>query len=149
MSSGCFTLKNLRLEVFYFEGVGAGNKLNVELYSDGLILTTLSPELMEDFLFLSLGQVWSLTSGALLDTLCGSDVPVTALRFFSGLLLSASSAASSVHMWSLTYDALHKPITHIPAGSAHVAITKDGDQVFYVRHQSQTEVVSWDSRTGQ
>lgn len=124
-----------------------GNKL--ELYSDGLILTTLSLELMEDFLFLSLGQVWSLTSGALLDTLCGSDAPVTALRFVSGFLLSASSAATSVHMWNLTYDALHKPTAHIPAGSTYVAVTKDGDQVFYVRHQSQTEVVSWDHRTGQ
>lgn len=110
---------------------------------------TLSQELMEDFLFLSLGQVWSLTSGALLDTLCGSHAPVTALRFFSGLLLSASSAATSVHMWNLTYDARHKPTAHIPAGSAYVAVTKDGDQVFYVRHQSQTEVVSWDHRTGQ
>lgn len=126
-----------------------GNKLNVELCSDGLILTTLSPELVEDFLFLSLGQVWSLTSGALLDTLCGSHAPVTTLRFFSGLLLSASSAATSVHMWNLTYDALHKPTTHIPAGCVYVAVTKDGDQVFYVRHQSQTEVVSWDHRTGQ
>ncbi|MEQ2219808.1 hypothetical protein XENOCAPTIV_024502, partial [Xenoophorus captivus] len=57
-------------------------------------------------------------------------------------------AAASVQLWSLTYDARHKPPAHIPLGSAHAAIAKDGDHVFYVHHQSQREVMSWNNRTG-
>ncbi|XP_075340638.1 NACHT domain- and WD repeat-containing protein 1 [Odontesthes bonariensis] len=93
-------------------------------------------------------RIWSVTTGALLDALCGSDAPVTSVLFCDGFLVSASSAAACIRLWSLEYDARHRPAAHIPAGSAHVAITKDGDQVFYVRHQSQREVISWNSLTG-
>ncbi|XP_037530358.1 NACHT domain- and WD repeat-containing protein 1 [Nematolebias whitei] len=93
-------------------------------------------------------RTWSLTTGALLDSLCGSNAPVTLVFFYHHFVISASTAAASIHMWNRKYDTCHKPTAHIPAGSTHVAITKDGDQVFYVRHQSQREVVSWNSLTG-
>ncbi|XP_008285789.1 NACHT and WD repeat domain-containing protein 1 [Stegastes partitus] len=93
-------------------------------------------------------RVWSVTTGALLDTLCGSEAPVTCVLFYNGFVVSASTAASSVQLWSLKYDTRHKPTAHIPAGSAHVAITKDADQVFYVRQQSHTEVMSWNNVSG-
>ncbi|XP_069578542.1 NACHT domain- and WD repeat-containing protein 1 [Brachyistius frenatus] len=93
-------------------------------------------------------RIWSVTTGALLDSLCGSDSPVTSLLFYNGFVVSASMAAASVLLWSLKYDTRHKPTPHIPAGSAHVAVTTEGDRVFFVRQQSQTEVVGWNSLTG-
>lgn len=100
-------------------------------------------------MFLSFSQIWSVTTGALLDSLCGSDSPVTSLVLYNNVVISASAAAACVHLWSLKYDTRHKPVAHIPAGCAHVAVTKDTDQVFYVRQQSQREVISWNSLTGQ
>lgn len=97
----------------------------------------------------SVCQIWSVTTGALLDALCGSDAPVTSVVLCDGVVVSASTAAACVHLWSLKYDDRHKPAAHIPAGCAHVAVTKDTDQVFYVRQQSHTEVISWNNRTGQ
>ncbi|XP_054451988.1 NACHT domain- and WD repeat-containing protein 1, partial [Anoplopoma fimbria] len=93
-------------------------------------------------------RIWSVTTGALLDTLCGSDSPVTSVVLYHGFVVSASTAAASIHLWSLKYDTRHKPTAHIPAGCAHVAVTKDADRVFYVRQQSQTEVISWNNNTG-
>ncbi|XP_068176521.1 NACHT domain- and WD repeat-containing protein 1 [Antennarius striatus] len=93
-------------------------------------------------------RVWSVTTGALLDTLCGSDAAVTSVLLHDGLLISASTAAAWVHLWNLKYDARHKSTAHIPTGSAHVAVAKDADRVFYVRQQNQTEVISWNSLTG-
>uniref|UniRef100_A0A3P9NAE5 NACHT and WD repeat domain containing 1 n=1 Tax=Poecilia reticulata TaxID=8081 RepID=A0A3P9NAE5_POERE len=93
-------------------------------------------------------QIWSVTTGHLVDALCGCNAPVTALLLYDHFVVSASSAADSVQLWSLTYDPSHKPLPHIPAGSAHSVVTRDGDQVFYVRHQTQREVLSWNNRTG-
>ncbi|KAM4738512.1 NACHT domain- and WD repeat-containing protein 1 [Anableps anableps] len=93
-------------------------------------------------------RIWSVTTGHLLDALCGCNAPVTSLLLHDGFVVSASTAAASVQLWSLNYDPRHKPPAHIPAGSAHAAVTKDGNQVFYVRHHSQREVMSWNNRTG-
>ncbi|XP_041648114.1 NACHT domain- and WD repeat-containing protein 1 [Cheilinus undulatus] len=93
-------------------------------------------------------RIWSVTTGALLDSLCGSDAPVTSVFLHKGVVASASTAASCIHLWSLKYDQRHKPLARIPAGCAHVALTKDADRVFYVRQQSQTEVISWNNLTG-
>lgn len=83
-----------------------------------------------------------------MDSLCGSDAPVTSVLLYGSLVVSASAATSFIHLWSLKYDTSHKPTAHIPTGSAHVTITKDADCVFYVRQQNQTEVRSWDCSTG-
>lgn len=96
-----------------------------------------------------LSQVWSVTTGALLDSLCGADAPVTCVLLFNDFVVSASTATSSILLWNLKYDASTKPAIRIPADSAHIALTKDGDQVFYVHQQSHTEVMSWNSHTGQ
>lgn len=93
--------------------------------------------------------MWSGTTGALLDTLCCSEAPVTFLLLCPGFLLSASTAAACIHVWSLKYNRRHKPVARIPAGCAHVAVAKDADQVFYVQRQSQTEVIGWSNLTGQ
>lgn len=84
-----------------------------------------------------------------MDTLCGSHAPVTSVVLYKSFVVSASTAAASIHMWNLKYDTQHKPTAHIPSGCAHVAITKDEDRVFYVQHPSQTEVISWNNHTGQ
>ncbi|XP_022614773.1 NACHT domain- and WD repeat-containing protein 1 [Seriola dumerili] len=94
-------------------------------------------------------RIWSVTTGALLDTLCGSDTPVTSVVLYKGFVVSASTATSSIQLWNLKYDTQHKPTAHIPSGCAHVAITKDTDQVFFVRQPSQTEVISWNNHTGE
>ncbi|XP_062251584.1 NACHT domain- and WD repeat-containing protein 1 [Platichthys flesus] len=93
-------------------------------------------------------RIWSVTTGALVDSLCGSDAPVTSVVICRGSVVSASAAAASVHLWSLKYDARHQPPAHIPSGSAHVAITRDADRVFFVRQSSQREVMSWNNSTG-
>uniref|UniRef100_A0A8P4KHN5 NACHT domain-containing protein n=2 Tax=Dicentrarchus labrax TaxID=13489 RepID=A0A8P4KHN5_DICLA len=93
-------------------------------------------------------RIWSVTTGALLDTLCGSDAPVTSVALYNDFVVSASTAATSFQLWSLKYNTHHKPTTHIPAGCAHVTVTRDGDQVFFVRQQSQKEVISWNNHTG-
>ncbi|CAJ1059601.1 NACHT domain- and WD repeat-containing protein 1 [Xyrichtys novacula] len=93
-------------------------------------------------------RVWSVTTGALLDSLYGSDAPVTSLFLQNGLVVSASASAAAVNLWSLKYDERHRPPAHIPAGCAHVALARDTDRVFYVRQQSQTEVISWNNLTG-
>ncbi|XP_078101592.1 NACHT domain- and WD repeat-containing protein 1-like [Sander vitreus] len=93
-------------------------------------------------------RIWSVTTGALLDTLCGSNTPVTSVLLFNRFVVSASTAAASIHLWNLNYDTCHKPTAHVPAGCAHVAVTQDADRVFYVRQQSQTEVISWNNNTG-
>ncbi|XP_075997595.1 NACHT domain- and WD repeat-containing protein 1 [Genypterus blacodes] len=93
-------------------------------------------------------RIWSVTTGVLLDSFCGSDAPVSSLSLFSGFVVSASIAAPVVHLWSLKYDARHKPRAHVPAGSAHIAVAKDCDRIFYVQQQSHTEVMSWDCSTG-
>uniref|UniRef100_A0A3B3BH33 NACHT and WD repeat domain containing 1 n=1 Tax=Oryzias melastigma TaxID=30732 RepID=A0A3B3BH33_ORYME len=64
-------------------------------------------------------QVWSVTTGALLDFFCGSDASVTSLLFFRDFVVSASSTKSAIHLWSLKYDCRLKHPAHIPAGSAH------------------------------
>lgn len=83
-----------------------------------------------------------------MDTLCGSDAPVTSVVLYYGFVVSASTAAAGVHLWNLKYDTDHKPVAHIPAGCAHVVVAKDSDRVFYVRQQNQTEVISWNNNTG-
>ncbi|XP_059197113.1 NACHT domain- and WD repeat-containing protein 1 [Centropristis striata] len=93
-------------------------------------------------------RIWSVTTGSLLDALCGSDAAVTSVRLYSGFVVSASAAASGVRLWNLKYDTRHKPTAHVPAGCAHAAVTKDADRVFYVRQQNQTEVISWNNNTG-
>uniref|UniRef100_A0A3B4B776 Uncharacterized protein n=1 Tax=Periophthalmus magnuspinnatus TaxID=409849 RepID=A0A3B4B776_9GOBI len=49
-------------------------------------------------------QVWSITTGALLDSLCGLDAPVSSLSLLSDLIVSASSSSTAVKLWTLRYD---------------------------------------------
>lgn len=89
-----------------------------------------------------------MTTGALLDSLSGSDAPITSVLLYNDFVVSASTATASILVWNLKYDTSTKPTARIPADSAYVALTKDGDQVFYVHQQSHTEVMSWNSHTG-
>ncbi|XP_034564229.1 NACHT domain- and WD repeat-containing protein 1 [Notolabrus celidotus] len=93
-------------------------------------------------------RIWSVTTGALLDCLHGSDAPVTSVCLHKGFVVSASTSATCINLWSLKYEERHKPTAHIPAGCAHIALSKDADQIFYVRQQSQTEVIVWNNLTG-
>ncbi|KAF0041595.1 hypothetical protein F2P81_005127 [Scophthalmus maximus] len=94
-------------------------------------------------------RIWSVTTGALQDCLCGSDSPVTSLLWYKGSVVSASAAAASVRLWSPKYDARHKPTAHVPSGCAHAAVTRDGERVFFIRHESQREVISWNNVTAE
>ncbi|RVE74155.1 hypothetical protein OJAV_G00038410 [Oryzias javanicus] len=91
-------------------------------------------------------RVWSVTTGALLDFFCGSEASVTSLLFYRDFVVSASSTKSAIHLWNLKYDCRLKHPAHIPADSAHAALTRDGNQIFYVHHQSQREVMRWNSQ---
>ncbi|KAK7889204.1 hypothetical protein WMY93_024764 [Mugilogobius chulae] len=93
-------------------------------------------------------RVWSITTGALLDSLCGLDAPVSCLSLLSDFIVSASSTSTAVKLWTLRYDTRHKPAAHIPTGSTHCALTQDCDQVFYVQNQGHHEVLSWSQQTG-
>ncbi|XP_071402923.1 NACHT domain- and WD repeat-containing protein 1 [Centroberyx affinis] len=93
-------------------------------------------------------RVWSVTTGVLLDALCGTDAPVSSLALYKGFIVSASAAAACVRLWSLKYDIRHKPKAHVPAGCRHVALTADCDTVYYTREESQAEVIRWNNLTG-
>ncbi|KAM9358458.1 NACHT domain- and WD repeat-containing protein 1 [Symphorus nematophorus] len=114
--------------------------LSVCVSSDGRLLASGAAD--------QLIRIWSVTTGSLLDSLCGSDAPVTSVFLYNDFVISASAAAAGVLLWSLKYDSRHKPTARIPAGCAHAAVTKDADQVFFVRQQSHTEVISWNNNTG-
>lgn len=89
-----------------------------------------------------------MTTGALMDTLCGSHAPVTSVVLHKDSVVSASTSSACVQLWNLKYDPQHKPMVHIPSGCAHVAVTTDADRVFYVQQPSQSEVISWSYSTG-
>ncbi|KAM6945696.1 NACHT domain- and WD repeat-containing protein 1 [Aplochiton taeniatus] len=50
--------------------------------------------------------------------------------------------------WHLKYDPQNKPRAHIPTGCPHVALTKDGGTMYFVRREGQKEVITWDCHTG-
>ncbi|KAM3876292.1 NACHT domain- and WD repeat-containing protein 1 [Diretmus argenteus] len=93
-------------------------------------------------------RVWSVTTGVLLDSLCGMEAPISSLALCDGFIVSASTAADCIQLWGLKYDARHKPRAHIPTGCPHVALTKDCDMVYYVRQERQREVICWNNHTG-
>ncbi|XP_029987509.1 NACHT domain- and WD repeat-containing protein 1, partial [Sphaeramia orbicularis] len=123
----------------------------LELYHDDVVL---SAAVSSNCRLLASGsadqliRIWSVTTGALLDTLCGANAPVSSLIWFKDVVVSGSWATACVQVWSLKYDTRHKPAAHIPSGSAHVAITKDCDRVFFVQDQRGKEVISWNQQTG-
>uniref|UniRef100_A0A4W5JAR3 NACHT and WD repeat domain containing 1 n=1 Tax=Hucho hucho TaxID=62062 RepID=A0A4W5JAR3_9TELE len=95
-------------------------------------------------------QVWSITTGNLLDSFLGMDAPVTALALYEGTVVSASSSAYYLKLWHLPSpnDPQQRPKGCIPAGCPQVALTKDGDMVYYVRNVGQKEVITWNCHTG-
>ncbi|CAB1324586.1 unnamed protein product [Coregonus sp. 'balchen'] len=95
-------------------------------------------------------RVWSITTGNLLDSFLGMDAPVTTLALYEGTVVSASSSAYYLKLWQLPSpnDPQQKPKGCIPAGCPQVALTKDGDMVYYVRNIGQKEVITWNCHTG-
>uniref|UniRef100_A0A8C8GNP9 AAA+ ATPase domain-containing protein n=1 Tax=Oncorhynchus tshawytscha TaxID=74940 RepID=A0A8C8GNP9_ONCTS len=95
-------------------------------------------------------QVWSMTTGNLLDCFLGMDAPVTTLALYEGTVISASSSAYYLKLWHLPSpnNPQQRPNCCIPAGCPQVALTKDGDTVYYVRNVGQKEVITWNCHTG-
>ncbi|KAM9479394.1 NACHT domain- and WD repeat-containing protein 1 [Salvelinus alpinus] len=95
-------------------------------------------------------RVWSITTGNLLDSFLGMDAPVTTLALYEGTVVSASSSAYYLKLWHLPSpnDPQQRPKGCIPAGCPQVALTKDGDTVYYVRNIGQKEVITWNCHTG-
>ncbi|XP_026178909.1 NACHT domain- and WD repeat-containing protein 1 [Mastacembelus armatus] len=139
----------LTLSLFKIDGDSVDRFLNLH-HDDDILSACISSDcrLLVSGAADHLIRVWSVTTGALLDTLCGSDAPVTSLVLYRGFLVSASTAVASIQMWNLKYDTQHKPTAHIPSSCAYVAITKDTDRIFYVQQPSQMEVLSWNNLTG-
>ncbi|XP_031642138.1 NACHT domain- and WD repeat-containing protein 1 [Oncorhynchus kisutch] len=95
-------------------------------------------------------RVWSMTTGNLLDCFLGMDAPVTTLALYEGTVVSASSSAYYLKLWHLPSpnNPQQRPNCCIPAGCPQVALTKDGDTVYYVRNVGQKEVITWNCHTG-
>uniref|UniRef100_A0A8C8GKV8 AAA+ ATPase domain-containing protein n=1 Tax=Oncorhynchus tshawytscha TaxID=74940 RepID=A0A8C8GKV8_ONCTS len=95
-------------------------------------------------------RVWSMTTGNLLDCFLGMDAPVTTLALYEGTVISASSSAYYLKLWHLPSpnNPQQRPNCCIPAGCPQVALTKDGDTVYYVRNVGQKEVITWNCHTG-
>uniref|UniRef100_A0A3Q1HHR0 NACHT and WD repeat domain containing 1 n=1 Tax=Anabas testudineus TaxID=64144 RepID=A0A3Q1HHR0_ANATE len=137
------------LSLFNIDGDSVDGFLNLQ-HDDSVLSACMSSDcrLLVSGAADQLIRIWSVTTGALMDTLCGSHAPVTSVFLYKSFVVSASTAAACIQIWNLKYDTQHKPTAHIPSGCAHVAVAKDADQVFYVRQSSQTEVISWNNDTG-
>uniref|UniRef100_A0A3P8ZG22 NACHT and WD repeat domain containing 1 n=1 Tax=Esox lucius TaxID=8010 RepID=A0A3P8ZG22_ESOLU len=90
-------------------------------------------------------RVWSITTGNLLDTFLGMGAPVTTLALCEGTVISASSSAYYLKLWKLPSpnDPQRSPGGCIPTGYSQVALTKDGDMVYFVRNGGRKEVIAW------
>ncbi|KAK2835073.1 hypothetical protein Q5P01_015557 [Channa striata] len=137
------------LSLFHIDGDSVDNFLDLQ-HDDSVLSACISSDcrLLVSGAADQLIRIWSVTTGALLDTLCGSDVPVTSVGLYKDVVVSASTAVSSIQLWNLKYDTQHKPTVHIPFGCVHAAVSRDADRVFYIRQPGQTEVMSWNNNTG-
>uniref|UniRef100_A0A8C2K4B0 NACHT and WD repeat domain containing 1 n=1 Tax=Cyprinus carpio TaxID=7962 RepID=A0A8C2K4B0_CYPCA len=92
--------------------------------------------------------VWSVTTGALLDWIGVMDSAVSSLAVHQRTIISASVIANQLKVWQLDYNTKHRSKSFIPAYYPLVALSKDGDTVFYVKEGNKTQVFTWSCSEG-
>uniref|UniRef100_A0A8C2K2G8 NACHT and WD repeat domain containing 1 n=1 Tax=Cyprinus carpio TaxID=7962 RepID=A0A8C2K2G8_CYPCA len=97
---------------------------------------------------LVLFKVWSVTTGALLDWIGVMDSAVSSLAVHQRTIISASVIANQLKVWQLDYNTKHRSKSFIPAYYPLVALSKDGDTVFYVKEGNKTQVFTWSCSEG-
>uniref|UniRef100_A0A673LBW1 NACHT domain- and WD repeat-containing protein 1-like n=1 Tax=Sinocyclocheilus rhinocerous TaxID=307959 RepID=A0A673LBW1_9TELE len=118
----------------------------VDLPSPALFLRTSDDEKL---LFAgALTRVWSVTTGALLDWIGVMDSAVSSLAVHQRTIISASVIANQLKVWQLDYNTKHRSKSFIPAYYPLVALSKDGDTVFYVKEGNKTQVFTWSCSEG-
>ncbi|XP_028856610.1 NACHT domain- and WD repeat-containing protein 1 isoform X2 [Denticeps clupeoides] len=93
-------------------------------------------------------RVWCLSSGKLLDSFYGMGSPVTSLAAYGHLVMSASSSTNCLKVWQMDYNPSHRTKSRIPGNCCLVTLSKDGENVFYVRRGNRNEINTWNSSTG-
>uniref|UniRef100_A0A8C9V818 NACHT and WD repeat domain containing 1 n=1 Tax=Scleropages formosus TaxID=113540 RepID=A0A8C9V818_SCLFO len=93
-------------------------------------------------------RTWCLSTGDLLDSFIGMGAPVTALAVFEETVISASRSTHCLKLWTLRYNRKHKLNNCFPDSSPLVTLSRDGEQVYFLKHGDRAEVVQWDCRTG-
>lgn len=99
--------------------------------------------------FVALFKVWSVTTGALLDWIGVMDSAVASLAVHQRTIISASVIANQLKVWQLDYNTKLRSKTFIPAYCPIVALSKDGDTVFYAKEGNKTEVFTWSCSEGE
>ncbi|KAK6467567.1 NACHT domain- and WD repeat-containing protein 1 [Huso huso] len=93
-------------------------------------------------------RVWSLSSGALLDSFSGMGVSVTALVLVEDTLISASRHAYYLKLWRLHYDPRNKTTAPVPACSLLTAVSHHGEYVYFLKPGDRKKVIVWDYLQG-
>ncbi|XP_074834083.1 NACHT domain- and WD repeat-containing protein 1 [Carettochelys insculpta] len=94
-------------------------------------------------------QVWSLSEqGLLTDTLDGMETPVTLLVLCGHILVSASHSAPYLKVWDLTYHRTHKTFARVPYRRGCIAVSHDGNYVYFPQSGETHQVIIWDSTEG-
>ncbi|XP_059385042.1 NACHT domain- and WD repeat-containing protein 1 [Carassius carassius] len=93
-------------------------------------------------------RVWSVTTGALLDWIGVMDSAVSSLAVHQRTIISASVIANQLKVWQLDYNTKNRSKSFIPAYYPLVALSKDGDTVFYVKEGNKTQVFTWSCSEG-
>ncbi|KAM9112323.1 NACHT domain- and WD repeat-containing protein 1 [Pangshura tecta] len=102
------------------------------------------------YVFSNSSQVWSLSEqGLLTDTLDGMGTPVTLLALCGHTLVSASHSAPYLKVWDLTYDRKHKTLAPVPDRIGCIAMSHDGNYVYFPQARERRQVIIWDSTKGE
>ncbi|KAM4608161.1 NACHT domain- and WD repeat-containing protein 1-like [Discoglossus pictus] len=75
-------------------------------------------------------------------------VPVTALALQDTTLVSASSSAYYLKLWSLDYDKKHKTVPPFQDRTGCVALSDEGSRVYFPKTGDKHKVVIWSSEKG-
>ncbi|KAL6469272.1 hypothetical protein MHYP_G00227960 [Metynnis hypsauchen] len=93
-------------------------------------------------------QVWGLTTGQLLDSISGMASPVTSVSVYNNTIISASSSSTHLKLWKLDYDSKHKSQASFPANCPRVVISKDGNNVHFIKEEDKRKVFTWNCTEG-
>uniref|UniRef100_A0A672MC92 NACHT and WD repeat domain containing 1 n=1 Tax=Sinocyclocheilus grahami TaxID=75366 RepID=A0A672MC92_SINGR len=123
----------------------------LDLHHDASVLCAVSSSEGSEIItidLVALFKVWSVTTGALLDWIGVMDSAVASLAVHQRTIISASVIANQLKVWQLDYNTKHRSKTFIPAYCPLVALSKDGDTVFYVKEGDETEIFTWSCSEG-
>ncbi|XP_063770572.1 NACHT domain- and WD repeat-containing protein 1 [Pseudophryne corroboree] len=94
-------------------------------------------------------RVWSLSKrGTLLDSFYGMGMPVTGLALMGRTLISSSSNAYYLKLWTLDYNEKHKTLPPFQDCSGCVALSNTGERVYFPKTGDKHKIVVWDTVNG-